>query len=382
MENNSSFSGSGTTWTLSTPPYVNGAFRTDLVDALNAWVDANNAEGIYRHWAADSTGENGGFPVFAYVPCTPATGSDSIVVCDSYTWYGTVFTADTLLVDTLATLDGCDSIVTHYLTINHSIARTDTVSADESYTWGDSIYTASGIYQHSWPAANGCDSTVTLWLTITRTVHDTTFVDVHDTTYVNIHDTTYVQVHDTTYITVHDTTYMTVYDTTYITVHDTTYIDVPYLVHDTVYINVYVHDTTYIDVPYPVHDTTTVTEYIHDTVTNTVHDTTLVTVTDTLVLTEYDTIYITLYDTVYIYDTVYVGVDNVEAVNVKLFQQDGAIVVEGAEGHPVWLYDVVGRMVNGRKREDNGKIIFDVPASGVYLVKVGDAPARRIVVIR
>ncbi len=364
ITNNSSFSSSGTNWTLNTPPYVNGASYTDLVDALNAWVDANNSEGIYRHWAADSANVNGGFPVFAAIPCTTVTNSDSIVVCDSYTWRGTTYTSSTELMDTLSTMDGCDSIVTHYLIVNHGSNRTDTVSAMESYSWADSTYTASGIYQHSWSAANDCDSTVTLWLTITRTVHDTTFVDVHDTTYVNIHDTTYVQVHDTTYIDVpypvHDTTYIDIYDTTY----------------------VYVHDTAYIDVPYPVHDTTTVTEYIHDTVTNTVHDTTLVTVTDMLVLTEYDTIYITLYDTVYIYDTVYVGVDNVRAVNVKLFQQDGAIVVEGAEGHPVWLYDVVGRMVNGRKREDNGKIIFDVPASGVYLVKVGDAPARRIVVIR
>lgn len=397
---------------------IGDSIYTNLLTALNAWVDANDTAGIYRHWAADSANVNGGFPVFAAIPCTTATGSDSIIVCDSYTWHGNTYTTSTELIDTLSTLDGCDSIVTHYLIVNYGSTGTDTVSAMESYTWADSTYTASGIYPHTWPAANDCDSTVTLWLTITRTVHDTTFVDVHDTTYVNIHDTTYVQVHDTTYITVHDTTYMTVYDTTYITVHDTTYIDVPYpvhdttyidiydttyvyvhdttyiqvhdttyidvpyLVHDTVYINVYVHDTTYIDVPYPVHDTTTVTVYVHDTVTNTVHDTTLVTVTDTLWLTEYDTIYITLYDTVYIYDTVYVGVDNVEAVNVKLFQQDGAIVVEGAEGHPVWLYDVVGRMVNGRKREDNGKIIFDVPASGVYLVKVGDAPARRIVVIR
>ena len=56
---------------------------TDLLSVLNAWVDANNTSGVYRHWAADSANVNGGFPVFAAIPCTTVTNSDSIVVCDS-----------------------------------------------------------------------------------------------------------------------------------------------------------------------------------------------------------------------------------------------------------------------------------------------------------
>ena len=65
LETNSSFfTRSGTSWTLNTPPYIAGAFHTDLVDALNAWVDANNSEGKYRHWVADTEIVNGGFPIF------------------------------------------------------------------------------------------------------------------------------------------------------------------------------------------------------------------------------------------------------------------------------------------------------------------------------
>ena len=64
LETNSSFfSGNGNTWTLKSPPYVNGTYRTDLLDALNAWVDANNTNGEYRHWAADTAMVNGGFPI-------------------------------------------------------------------------------------------------------------------------------------------------------------------------------------------------------------------------------------------------------------------------------------------------------------------------------
>lgn len=51
--------------TLQPPVTIDGTSYTDLADALNAWVDANNSEGLYRHWVADTENVNGGFPVFA-----------------------------------------------------------------------------------------------------------------------------------------------------------------------------------------------------------------------------------------------------------------------------------------------------------------------------
>ena len=224
-------------------------------------------------------------------------------------------------------------------------------------------------------------------------VHDTIYLSVHDTTVVTdtltITEYQNVYVHDTTVVVdtmivnhyIYDTVlinnyiYDTVTETEYVTVHDTTYL--------TEY--EYIYDTTYITL------TDTVTNTIYDTVTNTVYDTIdnyiydTTVVTDTLWMTEYDTIYITLYDTVYIHDTVYVtgeGIGDVEATSVKLYQRDGQIVVEGAEGLSVRVYDAVGREVNGKRREENGKMAFAVPTSGVYLVRVGDHPARRVVVIR
>ncbi len=152
-----------------------------------------------------------------------------------------------------------------------------------------------------------------------------------------------------------------------------------------------------------VHDTTVVT--LRDTVTVSVHDTTVVTLTDTLFVRDtlfvgdgdtlivyrdiHDTIYITdtvyitntVHDTVYITDTVYVGVDDVQTVNYMLYQQGGQIVVEGAEGSPVTVYDAVGRVLATR-RDTYGPVRFDAPAAGTYLVRVGSAAARRIVVVR
>lgn len=63
------------------------------------------------------------------------------------------------------------------------------------------------------------------------------------------------------------------------------------------------------------------------------------------------------------------------------YQRNGQIVVEGAEGYTVCLYDVVGRLL-ATKRETAQEVLLDVPVSGAYLVKIGDAPARRIVVKR
>lgn len=218
----------------------------------------------------------------------------------------------------------------------------------------------------------------TLYLHDTITIHDTSYVGVpypvHDTTYVNVyvHDTTVVTdtVTLTEYVPVHDTTYINVFvhDTTIVPVHDTAYIDVP--VHDTTYIDVFVHDTTFL--------TDTVTLY--DTITNTVFDT--MTVTDTMWLMQTDTLW--LHDTIIIHDTIYVtqeDVDGAEALNAKVYSIQGQIVIEGAGGNAVTLFDVNGRLL-ATKQDYGTEIRFDALASGTYMIKIGSYQARKVVVIR
>lgn len=55
------------------------------------------------------------------------------------------------------------------------------------------------------------------------------------------------------------------------------------------------------------------------------------------------------------------------------------LLVEGADGREVRLYDAVGRILATRRYKRQG-VRFPLPASGVYKVKVGEAPARRVVV--
>ena len=119
-----------------------------------------------------------------------------------------------------------------------------------------------------------------------------------------------------------------------------------------------VYDTIYIEVP--------------------VYDTTYITLTDTLWL--YDTIYLPQY----IHDTIYIteeGIGDVETLNAKVYSSEGRIVVEGADGHRVTLYDVTGRVL-ATKEDGYSPLRLEVPASGTYMIKIGAYPARRVVVIR
>ena len=98
---------------------------------------------------------------------------------------------------------------------------------------------------------------------------------------------------------------------------------------------------------------------------------------DTVVV--HDTIYVT--DTIYITDTIYVGVDDVTVTNVKMYVQGYEIFVENAEGYNIALYDVVGRLMS-TKQDSLAPVRFAVPTSGTYMVKVGNLPARKVVVVR
>ena len=140
-------------------------------------------------------------------------------------------------------------------------------------------------------------------------------------------------------------------------------------------------DTLYLDT-LTIHDTVYTNVYLHDTIFVPVHDTTVVYSTDTLWLTQYDTIL--LHDTIIIHDTIYInqeGIDGAEAVNAKVYSSQGQIVVDGTEGNTVWLYDINGRIL-ATKQDEYSPLHFDVTASGTYLVKIGDHPARKVVVIR
>lgn len=76
------------------------------------------------------------------------------------------------------------------------------------------------------------------------------------------------------------------------------------------------------------------------------------------------------------------GVEDVESINAKVYAHNGKIVVENVGGNDVSLYDMNGRIVQEIKQSGNQTICLDVPASGTYMIKIGDHPARKVVVVR
>ncbi len=309
-----------------------------------------------------------------------------------------------------------------------------TIGDEEGYWFFGTFLSTPGTYTHILPNAQGCDSVVTLHLAVNHSVHDTTVV--HDTTYINVyvHDTTIV--HDTTYINnyIHDTTIVNnyIYDTTIIDhyIHDTTIITL----HDTTIVDNYIHDTTIITL----HDTTIIT--LHDTtiVDNYIHDTTIITLYDTTIVTLHDTTFrdvnyynlevssvqqigiavgsgrfadstvveiaaipvcgnhfvqwsdgntenprhvlvtddITLLAT---FDVDSVGVTNVDAPSTTITVEGNILIVQGAAGQRIRIFDELGRLL---ATHDNlpATHSFRLPATGVYLIQIGTAPAHRVIV--
>ena len=79
-----------------------------------------------------------------------------------------------IYVDTLQTINGCDSIVTMDMTINYSIQTKDSLVACDSAIWNGNVYTTTGIYVDTLQTDLGCDSIVTMDMTINYSIQTTT----------------------------------------------------------------------------------------------------------------------------------------------------------------------------------------------------------------
>ena len=65
------------------------------------------------------------------------------------------------------------------------------------------------------------------------------------------------------------------------------------------------------------------------------------------------------------------GIDGIEEDAINIYTLGDRIIVEGAEGESVRIYDITGRSVRN-----------EALPTGVYIVKVGDRPARKVVVMK
>ncbi len=75
------------------------------------------------------------------------------------------------------------------------------------------------------------------------------------------------------------------------------------------------------------------------------------------------------------------GIEDADMTNVSVYGAESRIVVRGAEGKDVYVYDLTGRTVASQKNATENTE-FRMAHTGVYLVKVGNAAAKRVMVVR
>ena len=109
---------------------------------------------------------------------TPTESNDTVTVCDSYEWNGTTYTETGNYQVTLpnANANGCDSIANLFLTINHAVTGIDRQEACELFTWIDGVTYTESTDSTAAPTftlqnTEGCDSVVSLYLVVN---HSTT----------------------------------------------------------------------------------------------------------------------------------------------------------------------------------------------------------------
>lgn len=100
-------------------------------------------------------------------------GDTAAIACDWFEWYGTeYYECSDSSTHTLTNAVGCDSVVTLYLTINHSMIDTIVDFATGSYEWQGYVLDSSGTYLDSLQTVDGCDSILVLQLTILQGIQE------------------------------------------------------------------------------------------------------------------------------------------------------------------------------------------------------------------
>jgi hypothetical protein len=102
-------------------------------------------------------------------PCQCQDTLTYVVSCDSYTSVNNnVYSNDTISFELLSDMHGCDSIVVLDIAILYSSNSIEHIHVCEPYTWMDGVTYNSSIYTPTWTLTNseGCDSVVTLYLSI------------------------------------------------------------------------------------------------------------------------------------------------------------------------------------------------------------------------
>ena len=363
------------------------------------------------------------------------TGDTTAVVCNSFTWYGTTYTSTPAVAPThvFTNVAGCDSTVTLHLTVNHSNTGDTTAVACDSLTWYGVTYTSTPAVAPTHVLTNvaGCDSTVTLHLTINNS-QTVTIDPITNCDSVLWNNTWYYQSGEQSFTTTGangcDSTTIVM-----LTINNSqTVVLDPVVAYDSFEWNGVVY-TESGELSFTTEgangcDSTTIVmltinHYDSITVILTVNDATMgttdpeagtyrfypgETVSATATANEgyrflgWVVSYGSYSDTIsrdaevsyefvaamagqtFTVEAVFaenVGIKTVDYSNINIFSADSKVYVKGAEGMTIYIYDVNGRCMARRANAAETET-FTLDVTGVVLVKAGNAPAKRVLLVR
>ena len=345
---------------------INTTVTASNCDSYTWFDQAYTTSGTYTHAITDANG----CAATATLNLTIFNSASTTInetACNSYSWNGNVYTNSGNYIYQTTTTAGCDSTVTLNLTITAPVEVTIAESACSSYEWNGETYTTSGTYTYTTTsAATGCDSVTTLVLTVNQPVY-TNLVVTADGSY-NWNGEEYTESGVYTYTTeaangcdsivTLELTVNPLYNVTLVSANETmgTVSESGIIVENGYFTAVATANEGYEFVAWMNGSETVSTAAVY--VFQVTEDITL-----TAVFQEK------------------VGIEDVDMDNVTIYSSDSRIFVRGAEGYDVYVYDVNGRMMD-RQLNAPEAIEFRMTATGVYLVKVGNAPAKRVVVVR
>jgi hypothetical protein len=110
--------------------------------------------------------------VYTSINVIPTTGNQqSFLICDGDNVIvgNSVYTTNGNYTDTLATSNGCDSIVYTNIAVDYNTSSYDTLSVAASIVWNGIPLNVSGDYSVTLINSVGCDSIANLNLTVTTT---------------------------------------------------------------------------------------------------------------------------------------------------------------------------------------------------------------------
>ena len=329
------------------------------------------------------------------------TGDTVAVACDSFEWYGVTYTETPAVAPThvFTNAAGCDSTVTLNLTVNHSTVGDTAATAVDSFEWYGVTYIESGDYTYTTINAAGCDSTVTLTLTITHYDSVTVVLSVNDAgmgTTNPLPGTYRFYPGETASATATaNQGYLfagwVVNGDTMSTDNTVSFEVLPAMAGMTfsVVAAFEAEPSPYLTVNATANDTSMgivigAGQYAEGSVvtlmarskpghhfvswSNGVTDSIYV-----FTLTADTTLVATFAPNV--------GIETVDYSNISIYSADSRVYVKGAEGMTIYIYDVNGRCMARRANAADIET-FQVETTGVILVKAGNAPAKRVIVVR